>query len=165
MPSSFFDTERIAEKIRTTPKIIAIYILSRYIATIAPATAPVVVAISRNIPMRTLVIPSFIYAAAAPEDVAIDVTNAAPTAYLISTPNPRVKIGITITPPPKPVSEPINPAKHAPINKTRENISKLKSILFCFDAVKVIFLEKIQGNTASNTIKYNEDVTRLFYIY
>jgi hypothetical protein len=46
----------------------------------APQTAPTVVAISRNMPMRMLEKPSRTYAAAAPEDVAITEINAAPMA-------------------------------------------------------------------------------------
>ena len=49
-------------------------------ATAAPKTAPILVAISRNIPKRMFVIPSFTYALADPEDVAIEATKAAPMA-------------------------------------------------------------------------------------
>ena len=46
----------------------------------APDTAPMVVAISRNMPRRTLVMPSFTYAEPEPLEVAIEATKAAPTA-------------------------------------------------------------------------------------
>ena len=46
----------------------------------APTTAPTVVAISRNMPRRIFEKPSFTYAAAAPDEVAITETNAAPMA-------------------------------------------------------------------------------------
>ncbi len=46
----------------------------------APAKAPIVVAISKNIPSRMFVMPSFTYAAAEPDDVAITDTNEAPIA-------------------------------------------------------------------------------------
>ena len=48
--------------------------------TNAPTTAPIVVAISRNIPIRILVKPSFTKATAAPEEVPITETSEAPIA-------------------------------------------------------------------------------------
>ena len=117
-----------AEKISTVPKRIAITLVGMYIATKAPTTAPTVVAISRNIPMRTLVILSLMYAAAAPEEVAMEVTKAAPTAYRISTPNPNVSNGITTTPPHSPVNAPTIPAKMAPINRISEKVSMLTEV-------------------------------------
>lgn len=79
-------------------------------ATIAPHMAPAVVAISKNIPSRILVMPSFTKAAADPEEVAITETSEAPIAYLISTWSRRVSSGIMIKPPPSPVREPSKPA-------------------------------------------------------
>ncbi len=61
-----------AEKINTIPKIIATTCVDTYTAIKAPATAPRVVATSRNIPIRIFVIPSFMYAAAAPDELAIE---------------------------------------------------------------------------------------------
>src|SRR5262252_5822792 len=81
----------------------------------APKSAPSVVAISRNIPILILEKPSFTYAAAAPDDVAITETSDAPTAYRISTLNTRVKNGTSTTPPPSPVSDPRKPAVNDPI--------------------------------------------------
>ena len=49
-------------------------------ASSAPAIAPKVVAISRNIPIRMLEKPSRTYAAAAPEEVAMTETSVAPMA-------------------------------------------------------------------------------------
>ena len=117
-----------AEKINTIPKIIATTCVDTYTAIKAPATAPRVVATSRNIPIRIFVIPSFMYAAAAPDELAIEATNAAPMAYLISTPNPRVSNGIITTPPPSPVSEPKSPASTAPAKSTR--VKDITSISF-----------------------------------
>jgi len=51
-----------------------------YTARTVPRSAPMVVAISRNIPTRMFVNPSFTNAAAAPEDVAITHTSDAPIA-------------------------------------------------------------------------------------
>src|SRR5579885_3774451 len=91
----------------------------------APQIAPIVVAISRNIPTRTFEYPSRTYAAAAPDDVAITETSAAPIAYLISTLKSSVSIGTITTPPPSPVSAPRNPARNDPAK-----ISALNSAVF-----------------------------------
>src|SRR4029077_18518172 len=64
--------------------------------------------------MRMLENPSFKYAAAAPDEVAITETSDAPTAYRMSTLNSRVSIGTSTTPPPRPVSAPRNPAMNDP---------------------------------------------------
>ena len=53
---------------------------SRTTASMAPDTAPVVVAMQRNSPMRMFEMPSRRYAAAAPEEVAITEDSAAPIA-------------------------------------------------------------------------------------
>ena len=76
-----------------------------------PASAPTVVATSKNIPTRIFEYPSRKYAAAAPEEVAITDTSDAPIAYRISTPNTSVSSGTITTPPPSPVSDPSIPAK------------------------------------------------------
>jgi hypothetical protein len=101
---------RYEEYIRTSPKITAIAEPDNFAEIYAPKSAPKVVAISRNIPMRILVKPSFTYAEAAPDEVAITEIREAPTAYLISTPNTNVNKGMITTPPPKPVKDPRNPA-------------------------------------------------------
>ena len=67
-----------AEPSSTTPKIIAIALVGNLSANEAPTTAPIVVAISRNIPILILEKPSLTYAAAAPEDVAMTDTSVAP---------------------------------------------------------------------------------------
>ena len=64
----------------TEPKMMAMAELLSQTATTAPHTAPMVVAISRNIPKRMLVIPSFTYALPEPLEVAMEATKAAPTA-------------------------------------------------------------------------------------
>src|SRR5271155_438100 len=96
----------------------------KYSASAAPESAPIVVAISRNIPTRMLEYPSRTYAAAAPEDVAITDTSAAPMAYRMSTPNSSVSIGTITTPPPNPVSAPKNPASSdpKPINAVNSSV-------------------------------------------
>src|ERR1700745_1186205 len=86
----------------------------RYTDTTVPADPPSVVATSRNIPTRTFEYPSRTYAAAAPLDVAITDTSAAPIAYRMSTPNTIVSNGTITTPPPSPVSAPKKPAATAP---------------------------------------------------
>ena len=91
------------------------------VAIIAPTKAPIVVATSRNIPIRRFVKPSLIYADAAPQEVAITDTSEAPTAYRMSTPNTEVKRGTMTTPPPKPVSDPKKPAVNEPIQTSKEN--------------------------------------------
>ena len=72
--------ERNAETKSTNPKIVAMALVETHTAMIAPASAPSVVAISRNMPIRMLENPSFTYAAAAPEEVAITETRDAPMA-------------------------------------------------------------------------------------
>src|SRR5207244_850817 len=62
--------ERYAEHKSTTPKITASVETGTREASSAPQIAPVVVAISRNMPMRILESPSATYAEAAPDDVA-----------------------------------------------------------------------------------------------
>ena len=76
----------------------------------APDIAPVVVAISKNIPAFILMILSLRYAEAAPDDVAITDTILAPIAVLISMLNSKTSIGIIIIPPPTPTNDPIIPA-------------------------------------------------------
>ena len=78
--------------------------------TTAPTIAPVVDPISRNIPIRRLVMWSRTYAAAEPLDVAITETMLAPIAYWIGTPKRSVSAGTTRMPPPTPTSAPISPA-------------------------------------------------------
>ena len=77
----------------------------------APATAPRVVATSRNMPTRMFEYPSLTYAAAAPDDVAITETSDAPIANRRSTPRSSVRAGVTTTAPPNPVSAPRKPAR------------------------------------------------------
>ena len=64
----------------TMPKIVASALAGIFAVRNAPSNAPTVVAISRNIPMRMLENPSFTYAAADPDDVAITETSDAPMA-------------------------------------------------------------------------------------
>jgi hypothetical protein len=78
--SFFFLRVIAAENNNTNPKRIATRCVGVYTASTAPSIAPVVVAISRNMPMRTLVMPSLIYAAAAPDELAIEATSEAPMA-------------------------------------------------------------------------------------
>ncbi|MNE33883.1 hypothetical protein D3C80_1275790 [compost metagenome] len=59
MCSSFFRSELIAEKISVKPNKTAINEVGAIVESNAPQTAPIVVAISRKIPIRMLVIPSF----------------------------------------------------------------------------------------------------------
>src|SRR5258705_517539 len=68
---------------------------STIVASAAPASAPIVVATSRNSPIRTFVYPSRTYAAAAPDEVAITDTSDAPIAYRRSTWNKSPSIRIT----------------------------------------------------------------------
>ncbi len=72
--------ERYAEWSRTRPNTTAMYDVGIFAARNAPNRAPVVVAISRNIPMRMLENPSLTYATAAPDEVAITDTSDAPMA-------------------------------------------------------------------------------------
>src|SRR5579862_7964726 len=72
--------EKYAEKSSTHPNTVAIAWVETRVATAAPRSAPRVVAISRNMPMRMFENPSLTYAAAAPDEVAITDTSDAPTA-------------------------------------------------------------------------------------
>jgi hypothetical protein len=94
-----------------------------YNAMAAPAMAPSVVAISRNMPMRMFKIPSLTYADAAPDEVAMTEINEVPMAYRMSIPNPIVNSGTITTPPPSPVSEPINPANKAPAKSMAKKVT------------------------------------------
>src|SRR5208282_245223 len=67
--------ERYAEYSSTAPKMAAKALVGIRVARKAPINAPKVVAISRNMPIRILENPSFTYAAAAPEEVAITETS------------------------------------------------------------------------------------------
>ena len=58
----------------------AMALVGTLVARNAPNNAPKVVAISRNIPILILENPSFTYAAAAPEEVAMTDTSDAPMA-------------------------------------------------------------------------------------
>jgi hypothetical protein len=100
----------MAENIRIEPKIIYKNLGFIQTAMKAPVRAPIVVAISKNMPTRTFVILSLRYVTAEPLEVDITDTTPAPMAYLISTPNSKVSTGITIIPPPRPRSEPKKPA-------------------------------------------------------
>src|SRR6476646_10750483 len=66
--------ERNAETRSIDPKMMAMALVDTHTARNAPDNAPRVVAISRNMPIRMLEKPSFTYAAAAPEEVAITET-------------------------------------------------------------------------------------------
>src|SRR5580700_2951147 len=70
--------ESSAETIKTTPKMTPSAFVAKRTARNAPRMAPAVVATSRNIPIRMLEYPSFVYAAAAPDDVAITEMSEAP---------------------------------------------------------------------------------------
>src|SRR5207237_10912311 len=71
---------RNAEYNSIRPKIMAIALVGTLVARNAPNSAPKVVAISRNIPILMLENPSFTYAAAAPEEVALPDPSDAPMA-------------------------------------------------------------------------------------
>src|SRR5574338_997032 len=124
MNSSFLLPDTKAEKIKTIPNVTATTLAETNPARYAPDIAPIVVAISRNIPILIFEMPFFTYDAAAPEEVAITDIREVPTAYFISTPNPSVNNGMIITPPPKPVNDPNRPAA----NELLKTI-KVKSIL------------------------------------
>ena len=98
--------------------------------------------------------PSFTYAEAAPEEVAITEISEAPIAYLISTPNTRVNKGTITTPPPNPVSEPRNPALKEPsqiktVNKVMSNYRNLR-LIFIFkiiiEKLDALFVQKIYSS-------------------
>src|SRR6476660_7595017 len=72
--------EMYAEYMSIKPKITAMTLGDMRAVKYAPTSAPRVVAISRNIPMRMLEKPSLTYAAAEPEEVAITETSDAPIA-------------------------------------------------------------------------------------
>ncbi len=78
-----------------------------------PATAPMVVATSRNMPSRMLVIPREANVVWAMDDVAITQTMLVAMAVLIGTPNARLRTGTMMTPPPTPSMLPNTPAKNA----------------------------------------------------
>ena len=82
------------------------------VARNAPQIAPIVVAISRNMPTRRLVMWSLTYAAAAPLEVAMTETIETPIGDLRGdgTRKTSVSSGTTKTPPPRPTSEPTSPA-------------------------------------------------------
>ena len=65
---------------RIDPKTIAMPLVGVIVASHAPSTAPMVVAISRNMPIRMLEKPSRTYAAADPDDVAMTDISDAPIA-------------------------------------------------------------------------------------
>ncbi len=75
----------------------------------APVSAPVIVNISRNMPILRFVIRSRTYADAAPLEVAITETALIAIARLMSTPS-RVSTGTRTTPPPMPLIAPTKPA-------------------------------------------------------
>src|ERR1700722_107403 len=102
-----------------------------YPARNAPLSAPTVVATSKNMPTRMFEYPSFKYAAAAPDEVAITETSEAPIAYRISTPNTKVSSGTITTPPPSPVNAPSSPAAIDPAATINVN-SKLFNAAILF---------------------------------
>src|SRR5450759_2973558 len=77
-----------------------------------PRTEP----ISKNIPIRTLVILSLTYAEADPLDVAIVEIMLAPMAYSMGTLKPIASTGTTSRPPPTPTIDPTRPATIATRN-------------------------------------------------
>ena len=78
-----------------------------------PAMAPTVVATSRNIPRRMLVMPRAAKVVCAMDDVAITQTMLVAMAVLIGTPKARLSTGTMMTPPPTPSMLPKTPAKNA----------------------------------------------------
>lgn len=107
-------------------------------AKYAPDIAPMVVAISRKMPILIFEIPFFTYEAAAPEEVAITAIREVPTAYFISTPKPNVSSGIIITPPPKPVKDPNKPAANELLKIIKVKSKLLKSKNFTNTGSKII---------------------------
>ena len=78
-----------------------------------PATAPTVVATSRNMPRRMLVMPRAAKVVCAIDDVAMTQTMLVAMAVLIGTPNARLSTGTMMIPPPTPSMLPNTPAKSA----------------------------------------------------
>ena len=101
----------MAEKIRNVPKIIKRYESLIILAIKNPTIAPPTVPTSNRTANLRFVKWSLRKPAAAPEDVAIIEIKLAAMAYRISTPNPRVRAGTTMMPPPRPSREPRKPAK------------------------------------------------------
>ncbi len=94
----------MAENSNTTPSRTSRNDGATAAARRAPPTAPLVVASSRNIPIRMSVIRSRTYAAAAPELVAMTLTMLAPIARRTSKPNRIVRARMTMIPLPTPAS-------------------------------------------------------------
>jgi hypothetical protein len=94
---------------RTIPKRMKRILLPETSVIAAPASAPTMVNISRNMPTLRLVIQSLTYAEAEPLDVAMTETILTAMAYLMSIPN-NVSTGMRIMPPPIPLMAPMNPA-------------------------------------------------------
>ena len=107
----------------------------------APKIAPSVVAISSDIPILMFVILSFIYADAAPLDVAIVATRLAPAAYSKGTPKSIASTGVITTAPPSPVIEPTIPAA-MPVNRSNaEKIGSIKPIPLFRYAIRALKYE------------------------
>ena len=75
-----------------------------------PATAPTVVATSRNMPRRMLVMPRLTKRSAPSMDVAMTQTMLVAMAVLIGTPKASVSMGTMMMPPPTPSMLPNTPA-------------------------------------------------------
>ena len=102
----------------------------------APLTAPIVVAISKNMATRKFNISSFRKEIVAPELVAITTIILAPIAYLISRPIATVKIGVTIIPPPIPKTAPKIPANSPVININNKLLAVIIYLLLPFVVVE-----------------------------
>ena len=82
-------------------------------AVMPPATAPIVVATSRTMPRRMLVMPRAAKVDWAMDEVAITQTMLVAIAVLIGTPKARLRTGTMMTPPPTPSMLPKMPATTA----------------------------------------------------
>jgi hypothetical protein len=82
-------------------------------AVMPPAMAPTVVATSRNMPRRMLVMPRAANRVCAMDDVAMTQTMLVAMAVLMGTPKPRLSTGTMMMPPPTPSMLPNTPAKTA----------------------------------------------------
>ncbi len=82
-------------------------------AVMPPATAPMVVATSRNMPRRMFVMPRLANLVCAIDDVATTQTMLVAMAVLMGTPKARLRTGTMMMPPPTPSMLPKTPATKA----------------------------------------------------